>query len=389
MKAVPRAILLAVPLFTLAPAVDADQKGDALLKQLVATTRATQSISADLMVRERSGAHTWIWRGEVALKRPNLAQVHLEHKPLPRLRGSVVRLISDGKRIYWWETPTHKDVRTWPTDPRGGNIDPLYGAFPVLFFYGQFDNLFGPNAPITSRYVGQKKVDEKRFEVVDVTDRRETSRTIRFYIGPDNLLHRTVGTVKRDEEEHTYEGILTRIQTGERLPAAYFRFRLPEGMTLYREPTQQETEDALLPMGTPAPQFTLAQLTGGTLALSDALKNRKALLINFWYYGCGACREEFPHLQKLYGELKDQGFSVISINRGDSVATINKYVREGGFTFPIVISRKSATNSVLDQYHVQAYPTNYLVDVNGEVVYRSVGFDEKGLRAALKQLVLK
>jgi len=37
-------------------------------------------------------------------------------------------------------------------------------------------------------------------------------------------------------------------------------------------------------------------------------------------------------------------------------------------------------------YGVQAYPTNYLVDPEGKIVWRSVGFDEAGLKEALKKM---
>jgi hypothetical protein len=40
-------------------------------------------------------------------------------------------------------------------------------------------------------------------------------------------------------------------------------------------------------------------------------------------------------------------------------------------------------------YGVQAYPTNYLVDADGKIVWRSVGFDEDGLRKALSDMGVK
>ena len=40
-------------------------------------------------------------------------------------------------------------------------------------------------------------------------------------------------------------------------------------------------------------------------------------------------------------------------------------------------------------YGVQAYPTNYLLDENGKIVWRGVGFDEQALRAAIDRLGLK
>lgn len=41
------------------------------------------------------------------------------------------------------------------------------------------------------------------------------------------------------------------------------------------------------------------------------------------------------------------------------------------------------------KYGVQAYPTNYLVGPDGTVLWRSVGFDETGLREALAKAGVK
>ena len=47
----------------------------------------------------------------------------------------------------------------------------------------------------------------------------------------------------------------------------------------------------------------------------------------------------------------------------------------------------SATgDSVFAKYGVQAFPTNYLLDSSGKIVFRSVGFDEAGIRKALATL---
>ena len=40
-------------------------------------------------------------------------------------------------------------------------------------------------------------------------------------------------------------------------------------------------------------------------------------------------------------------------------------------------------------YGVQAYPTNYLIAPDGKIVWRSVGFDDAGLRKALGEMGLK
>ena len=68
---------------------------------------------------------------------------------------------------------------------------------------------------------------------------------------------------------------------------------------------------------------------------------------------------------------------------------INKYVKENNFTFLIGMKGKGDNYDAALQYRVEAYPTNYVLDGNGKIVFRSVGFDEAGIRAALQKLDVK
>ena len=100
---------------------------------------------------------------------------------------------------------------------------------------------------------------------------------------------------------------------------------------------------------------------------------------------------EFPHLQKIYDELKDKGLELVAINNGDPKEVINKYVDENKWSFKIVMGGEHGAEGadVFTQYGVLAYPTNYLIDSEGKVVWRSAGFDEAGLRAAIKEMGLE
>ena len=65
-------------------------------------------------------------------------------------------------------------------------------------------------------------------------------------------------------------------------------------------------------VGQAAPDFTLKDLNGNRVGLSDF--KGKVVVLNFWATWCGPCREEIPHMDALYQKYKDQGLAVIGIN---------------------------------------------------------------------------
>jgi len=92
-----------------------------------------------------------------------------------------------------------------------------------------------------------------------------------------------------------------------------------------------------------------------------------------------------PHIQKIYQEGKASKLAVIAINNGDDDKTIKDFWKSSKFTFTAV----KGTEKLFDSYGIVAYPTNYIVDSKGKVIWRSLGFDEQGMRAALKKLGIK
>src|SRR5690242_5505972 len=58
----------------------------------------------------------------------------------------------------------------------------------------------------------------------------------------------------------------------------------------------------------PAPDFTLPDLNGGQVRLSDY--RGKVVLVNFWYTNCAPCREETPALAAVYKKLAGQGLEI-------------------------------------------------------------------------------
>jgi len=73
----------------------------------------------------------------------------------------------------------------------------------------------------------------------------------------------------------------------------------------------------------------------------------------------------------------------VAVNANDSEAKVQQYINENKWSFKIVMGGQGEQYTLGKAYGVQAYPTNYLVGPDGKVLWRGVGFDETGLRAAL------
>jgi cytochrome c biogenesis protein CcmG/thiol:disulfide interchange protein DsbE len=118
-----------------------------------------------------------------------------------------------------------------------------------------------------------------------------------------------------------------------------------------------------------APDFTLRTLDGQEIALSK-LKG-KVILLDFWATWCGPCRESIPHLIQLYKNYKKNGFEVIGMNmdRGN-IETVRHFAESMGILYPIVIT----PNNVERNYGVNSLPTTILIDKEGRIREKILGF---------------
>ena len=78
---------------------------------------------------------------------------------------------------------------------------------------------------------------------------------------------------------------------------------------------------------------------------------------------------------------------MVAVNHGDRAELVTRYLRENKLTFKTVLTGRD-TRTVA-AYGVEAFPTNYLLDAEGKVVWRGPGWDEKRLRDALARMGLK
>ena len=130
-----------------------------------------------------------------------------------------------------------------------------------------------------------------------------------------------------------------------------------------------------------APDFTLKDIHGRALSLSS-LKG-KVVLINFWATWCPPCKAEMPSMNKLYHDLRAQGFEVIAISTDTSLSTIKDFLAENRLDFPVLFDEDK---TVTRQYHVFSMPTTFLVDRNGMIVEKFYGEEDWSDPAVRKKI---
>ncbi len=124
-------------------------------------------------------------------------------------------------------------------------------------------------------------------------------------------------------------------------------------------------------MGDIAADFTLEEINGEEIVLSDILKDKKAVLV-FWATWCPPCRTEIPHIEKFYAENKDK-VAVIGIDVGESKRKVENFVRKMKISYPIVLDSDGRVGKL---YNLVGVPTIIAIDKERKILYYGHSIEE-------------
>ena len=131
----------------------------------------------------------------------------------------------------------------------------------------------------------------------------------------------------------------------------------------------------LLKPGTTVPDFTLNDIQGNPVKLSD-FRGRQVVLV-FWASWCPDCRAEVPELKAMHAAADPSKVAFVSVSFDRTFEALTTFVKEnylpGVQLFDPAGKKDSAVSAA---FHVKWIPSLYLIDADGKVQLGTVVADK-------------
>jgi len=117
-------------------------------------------------------------------------------------------------------------------------------------------------------------------------------------------------------------------------------------------------------VGKRAPDFTLQDINGKTVKLSESLG--KTVMINFWQ-DVQQSRNELSHIQEAYNKLPQDEVAIFAISWKQIPAVTQSIINAKALTLPVLIDE---TGEVAEKYDVTNSPVTLFIDTQGVIRFR-------------------
>ena len=124
---------------------------------------------------------------------------------------------------------------------------------------------------------------------------------------------------------------------------------------------------------------TAPDLASGDWINSEPIKLKdlrgRVVLVEFWTFGCYNCRNTLPFVKSWHERYHDKGLTVIGVHSPEfdderKVENLRREVTSLGIRYAVVTDNDYQT---WNAYHVEAWPTTFLLDKQGRIRWMHVG----------------
>lgn len=123
----------------------------------------------------------------------------------------------------------------------------------------------------------------------------------------------------------------------------------------------------------PAPDFTLTDLDGNIITLSE--HHGKVVILDFWATWCGPCKASFPAMQMVVDKYaSDTTVKFFFINTRETATdkkeNARKFLEESNYAFHALLDNDNKVNEV---FKVSGIPTKFVIDGKGNIRFNVLG----------------
>ena len=167
----------------------------------------------------------------------------------------------------------------------------------------------------------------------------------------------------------SYRVVLTNIPSGLTAKESYtFKStRVNINLTTVSQVTPEDHSKANYKVGSTMGDFTLTDTDGNTYQLSQLLKEKDLVILNFWFVNCGPCKAEFPYFEAI--DQKYDNVQLLTLNHIDSQKDIVALRDQMGVNFPMI----AESIGLKQGFGIQAYPTTVFIAPSGKILKIQVG----------------
>lgn len=166
-----------------------------------------------------------------------------------------------------------------------------------------------------------------------------------------------------DLQRDTYVAVLADVPTGYAAEKSYpITGELTQIVLQTAVMDAENAANVVYKLGDMVMDFTVTDAAGNSYTLSELLKQKKAVMLNFWYVECDPCKAEFPFLQEAYDQYSDL-IEVLALNPVNTPEQVKAFQEENGYTFPMM----SCGPEWEKLMGIRAYPTTVIIDRFGNI----------------------